>query len=437
MEKFYNRKNELELLGKIERQSENNACFTVLTGRRRVGKTALVKEFLKGKRGAYLFIVKTSEPLLCREWQKILEEQLSLKIFGTVSSLSDLFAQVFEFSKSNHFSLVIDEFQELENVNRSFFSSLQNLWDSAKGESKINLIVSGSVYSMMTKIFEGQKEPLFGRATHKMNIKPFTPSVIKEILADFNPNYMPEDLLCLYMLSGGVPKYIFLLMYAGAFSKDTMLSYALGETSPFLIDGKEILVSEIGKDYGIYFSVLRLISEGLTCQSEIDSVIQKNTGSYLKNLEENFGVIKPMRPLFSKPASRNARYQITDCYLRFFFRFVYSNQSLIEFGQHDTLKEIVLRDYETFSGKSLEQYFTSKIQEERKLTSIGGWWDRKSQNEIDIIAINALEKTCCIYEVKRQAKKIDMELLGEKARQFSKNIPGYTISLAGLSMEDM
>ena len=74
MEKFYDRKNELELLGKIERQSENNACFTVLTGRRRVGKTALVKEFLKGKRGAYLFVVKTSEPLLCREWQKILEE---------------------------------------------------------------------------------------------------------------------------------------------------------------------------------------------------------------------------------------------------------------------------------------------------------------------------------------------------------------------------
>lgn len=145
MEKFYDRKNELELLGKIERQSENNACFTVLTGRRRVGKTALVKEFLKGKRGAYLFVVKASEPLLCREWQKILEEQLSLKIFGTVSSLSDLFAQVFEFSKSNHFALVIDEFQELENVNRSFFSSLQNLWDSAKDESKINLIVSGSV----------------------------------------------------------------------------------------------------------------------------------------------------------------------------------------------------------------------------------------------------------------------------------------------------
>lgn len=290
---------------------------------------------------------------------------------------------------------------------------------------------------MMTKIFEGQKEPLFGRATHKMNIKPFTPSVIKEIIADFNSNYETEDLLCLYMLSSGVPKYIFLLMYAGAFTKENMLSYALGETSPFLIDGKEILISEIGKDYGIYFSILRLISEGLTCQSEIDSVIQKNSGAYLKNLEETFGVIKPIRPLFSKSSSRNVRYQITDCYLRFYFRFIYANQSLIEFGQFDTLKEIVLRDYETFTGKTLEQYFTAKIQEEQKLTSIGGWWDRKSQNEIDIIAINSLEKTCRIYEVKRQSKKINMELLAQKARQFEENIPGYETSLSGVSMVDM
>lgn len=289
----------------------------------------------------------------------------------------------------------------------------------------------------MTKIFEGQKEPLFGRVTHKMNVRPFTPSVIKKILADFYPDYKNEDLLCLYMLSGGDAKYVFLLMYAKAFTKNDMLSYALGETSPFLIDGKEILVSEIGKKYGIYFSILRLISEGLTSQSKIDSVIQKNSGSYLKNLEDTFNLIKPIRPLFSKPASRNARYSISDCYLRFFFRFIYANQSLIEFGQYDTLKEIVLRDYETFTGKTLEQYFTAKIQEEKKLTAICGWWDKKSQNEIDVIAINSLEKTCAIYEVKRQAKKINMEALGEKSRQFAANIPDYEISLHGVSMEDM
>lgn len=318
---------------------------------------------------------------------------------------------------------------------------MQNIWDAAKDQSKINLIVCGSVYSMMIKIFEDSKEPLFGRSTAKINLKPFTPSVCKKILSDFNPSYTSEDLLCLYMLSGGVAKYIFLLMESGSVTKEKMIDYVTGITSPFLIDGKDILVSEIGKDYGVYFSILALISRGLTAQNEIDSVIQKNTGAYLTNLAEKFNVIKPIKPVFSKSESRNARWQITDCYLRFYFRFINANQSLIELGQLDLLKKIILRDCETFTGKTLEQYFTAKINEEKELTRIGGWWDRKGENEIDIIAVNELEKTCDVYEVKRQAKKLDMDLLEKKTENFKaiakSEVSGFIFNIVGLSMEDM
>lgn len=103
------------------------------------------------------------------------------------------------------------------------------------------------------------------------------------------------------------------------------------------------------------------------------------------------------------------RWQITDSYLRFYFRFIYSNQNLIELGQYDLLKKLILRDYKTFTGKTLEQYFTEKINEEMHLTSIGGWWDKKSQNEIDIVAVNELDKTCHIFEVKRNAKKLTIK----------------------------
>ncbi len=437
MESFYDRKNELRTLSEIEKQASVSACFTVITGRRRIGKTELLKKFLENKKGSYLFTSRSTEKALCQQWQNQLEKDIGLKIYGSLQTLSDVFQQIMIYSQTKHFTLVIDEFQDLEYISKAIFSHLQNIWDTYRGRSKINLIVCGSVYSMMVKIFQTQKEPLFGRASHSIHLKPFAPSVVKQILSDYNPKYKAEDLLCLYMLSGGVAKYIFLLMYAGATTKEKMLKAVCNMASIFLIDGKDILVSEIGKDYGVYFSILTCIAGGLTSQSEIDSIIQKNTGAYLQNLQDIFGVIEQTHPLYAKTGSRNARYQISDAYLRFYFRFIYSHQDLVELGNYDMLKEYIQRDYETFTGKTLELYFSEKIQEEKAITSIGSWWDKKSQNEIDIITVNDLKKTCHIYEVKRKKKKIDLSKVQEKADFFMQNLPDYSYTITGLSMEDM
>ena len=89
---------------------------------------------------------------------------------------------------------------------------------------------------------------------------------------------------------------------------------------------------------------------------------------------------------------------VTITYDRFYFRFLFSHQDLIELGNYDMLKQFILRDYETFTGKTLERYFTAKLQEEGNITKIGSWWDKKSENEIDIITINELKKTCRITE---------------------------------------
>ena len=367
MEAFYDRKAEIKVLSEIEQQASTSACFTVITGRRRIGKTELLKKFGEGKKGSYLFTSRCSEKELCSQWQQKLLLDLKFNIFGQIESLYQLLESIFIFSEKNHFTLIIDEFQDLELVNKSLFSQMQNLWDTYKKKSRINFIVCGSVFSMMTKIFKDEKEPLFGRATHFINLSHFKVSVVKKILSDFNPRYTKEDLLCLYMLTGGVAKYIFLLMYAKAFTKKKMIEYAISMPSPFLIDGKDILVSEIGKDYGTYFSILHLIAEGFTSQNEIDSVIGKNTGAYLQNLDKVFDVIKPIRPLFSKQGSRNVRWQIIDAYQRFYFRFIFPHQDMIEFGEYDSLQGIVFRDYETFTGKTLEYFFSEKIKEEKKL----------------------------------------------------------------------
>ncbi len=407
-----------------------------MVGRRRIGKTSLLLESVKGTKYLYLFVSRTSEPLLCEQFQKDAAQALGIQIFGTITRFRDLFEQLLIFGTKEHYTLIIDEFQEFANVNSSIFSEIQNLWDQYKGRAKINFIASGSIYSMMMKIFENRKEPLFGRLTSKITLQPFAVRVIKEILNDYNPKYTSEDLLCLYMLTGGVPKYIALLMEAGATKKNKMLDMVTSPDSPFIGEGKDLLVSEFGKEYGTYFSILQLVASGKNTQSEIDSVIGKNTGAYLANLEREYSLITKNRPMFSKPESRKNRWSLNDNYLRFWFRFIFPNQSLIEMGKYDMLREVIDRGYEQYSGLILEKYFRAKIAEEKRITGIGSYWDNKGKNEIDVIAINDLNKTAIAAEVKRNSNKIDMNILQLKVHSV-KELAKYKIELQGLSLENM
>lgn len=435
--KFYNRIQELEVLTRTLEQSQKSSCFTVMVGRRRIGKTSLLLESVKGQKYLYLFVSRKSEPLLCEQFQKDATRALGIQIFGNITQFKDLFEQLLILATQEHYTLIIDEFQEFDNINSSIFSDIQNLWDQYKDKTKINFIASGSIYSMMMKIFENRKEPLFGRLTSKMILKPFAVSVIKEILNDYNPKYTAEDLLCLYMLTGGVPKYLDLLMEAGAFTKDKMLDMVTSPDSPFLGEGKDLLVSEFGKEYGTYFSIMQLIASGKTTQSEIDSIIEKNTGAYLVNLEKEYSLIIRNKPMFSKPESRKNRWSLNDNYLRFWFRFIFPNQSLIEMGKNELLREYIDRNYEQYSGLILEKYFQAKTVEEERVTMIGSYWDNKGLNEIDLIALNDLDKTAIIAEVKRNPKKIDLNLLQVKVDSIKKELSKYKVQLQGLSLEDM
>lgn len=310
----------------------------------------MLLESVKGQKYLYLFVSRKSEALLCEQYQQSAEAALGLKIFGSITSFRDLFEQLLIFSRTEHYTLIIDEFQEFNSVNSSIFSDIQDLWDRYKADAKINFIVYGSIYSMMMRIFEDRKEPLFGRLTSKIILQPFPVSVIKEILHDYNPKFTPEDLLCLYMLTGGVAKYVTLLIEAGAVTAKQILDAVTRPDSPFIGEGEDLLVSEFGKEYGTYFSILQLIASGKTTQSEIDSVIGKNTGAYLVNLEREYSLISRVRPMFSKPESRDARWSIRDNYLRFWFRFIYPNQQLVELRRLDLLREYIDRNYEQYSG---------------------------------------------------------------------------------------
>jgi len=435
--KFYDRITELETLMRIEQQSAETACFTIMVGRRRIGKTSLLLRSSAEKKMLYLFVSRNSEAVLCSQFQQQTSEVLGLQIYGTINRFADLFEQLLIFAQKEHYTLIIDEFQDFDNINRAIFSEIQNLWDRYKDKIKLNFIVCGSIYSLMMKIFENNKEPLFGRLTSKIVLKPFTINVIKEILKDYNPNYSAEDLLFLYILTGGVSHYIALLMNAKAVTYKKMLDFVTRPDSPFLNEGKELLVSEFGRDYSTYFSILQLIAAGKTTQSEIDSIIGKNTGAYLANLENQYSLIVKNKPMFSKPESRNTQWSIGDNFLHFWFRFVYPNQALIEMGKFNLLENYIANNYEQYSGLLLEKYFRQKFAEEEPITAIGNFWDRNGENEIDLIALNDFDKTATIAEVKRNPKKISLQTLAMKTAAIQKQLVKYEVSLKALSLNDV
>lgn len=436
--KFYDREKELQILRRNWEKSEQKSFFTVMMGRRRIGKTALLLRTQKEQRMLYLYVSKDNEHVLVEKFQRMAAEALGLQIYGRMESFAQFFETLMQYGRDNHFTLVLDEFQNLLKVNPAIPSHIQDIWDRYHTSTHVNLIACGSIFSMMHKIFDNDDEPLYGRKDCEIRLRPFRIAVIKEILRDYNPDYTSEDLLCLYMLTGGVAKYIGQLMDAGATTKDQMLEWVTATGSPFLSEGIELIMAEFGRDYSNYLSILQLIAGGMTVQNQIDNIIGKNTGTYLKNLHEDYNYINRLLPMFSKPGNRNIRWTMDDCFFRFWFRFILPNQNIIEMERNDLLLEIVQRDYCDYTGLVLEQYFRQRIAEEERVTVVGNYWDRQGNNEIDLIALNDIDRTALVAEVKRNPERYKEHVLKEKFETIRREFAKYKeVKLIGLSMKDM
>jgi len=281
----------LALLRQAEESSRQTAQMTFVVGRRRIGKTSLLVEAYRRSDFLYFFIAKKSEGLLCAEFAEEITDKLGVPVFGELRTFKEVFGYLMELSKTRPFTLVIDEFQEFRTVNASVFSEMQKIWDAAKDQSKMNLVLCGSVYSMMSRIFEHSKEPLFGRATGRLHVRGFDVATLKRILHDHYPAYGPEDLLALFLTTGGVPRYVELLIQQKAFTRKQMLAALTDENSLFLDEGRNVLIEEFGKDHANYFSILSLIASGKTSRAEIESILEMQAGGFLDRLENEFNLL--------------------------------------------------------------------------------------------------------------------------------------------------
>lgn len=442
--KFYGREKEIAALRREREVSHKAARFTVVTGRRRVGKTELIRQALDDGRDdcVYLLLRRENEKTLCARLQESAERQLGdrFRIHGHSELLIELVETLFDCAASRPLTVVIDEFQEMQYVDAAFYGELQGLWDRVHRTHKLNLVVSGSVNRMMNEILFNYSAALYGRNTAHLRLDPFPVSLLKKILKDHSPRYTNADLLDLWTITGGVARYVAMLMDAGAVRRKKMLAFVFSPLSPFIEEGRSVLAQEFGTEYTNYFSILTSIASGHTRFSEIEQDLGLQVVPYLNNLEKNYGIIRKTLPIFAPSRAKNAAYHIEDMFFRFWFRQVFRNQEYVELGRFKELQELVARDFDAFTGYALERYFYWKFIEDTHYVRMGGWWDRKGENEIDLVCEDEAKGTLDFYEIKREKRRISLKDLERKAEAFFAKNPELgekAVEYKGRTIEEM
>ncbi len=434
--KFYDRIDELAVLETMHEQVAQSGRMTVITGRRRVGKTMLALEFAEKRRALYLFVSKKSESLLCEEFAEEIRSRIDVPVIGEIRHFREIFSLLIELSRAERLTVIVDEFQEFFAINPAVYSELQRLWDLHKAKSRLHVIFIGSVQRLMHRIFEESKEPLFGRADRIMQLQPFSIGTVREIMRDHAVDDAAE-LFSVWAITGGLPKYLDILASAGALTRDVALELILSPHSPFLNEGKNLLVEEFGREYGTYFSILELIASGKTSRSEIDSTLAIQAGAYLARLEQEYSLIRAVRPLGAKPGSRAVKFAIHDNFLHFWFRFIFRHRSAVETGNMSYVREIIERDWSTWCGKMLERFFGQLVASTGDFNRVGSWWEKGNRNEIDLVAVNDLKREILAAEIKLNPERFRPLELERKAQRLQEVFPDYAITCRTLGLADV
>ena len=425
--KFVDRINEMNFLEK--EYNKKTSSFVVLYGRRRVGKTRLIKEFIKDKNSVYFLATEENEIENIKTFQSILYSKYKIPLLSNnkVLSWNDLFYIVSTLDLTKKMVIVIDEFQYLLQSNKGFSSILQKVWDKYLKDKNIMLIISGSTLSMMKREVLSYSSPLYGRRTGQIHLKP----IRFEYFKDFFEN-KDVDLIKLYSLTGGIPKYIEMLEVCGDIY-DTIKENFLNVNSYFFEEPYFLLEKEL-KDIGSYFSLIKVIANGNNKLGKISAnlgIKQTSLSYYLNNLIE-LDILKREVPVVEKnpQTSKKGLYKIKDKFLNFWFKFVYPYKSYIEIGNIDFVLNIIKKSfierhvsfvYEDICREKLIN-LNLKNRLPIKLSKIGRWWEKDS--EIDIVGIDDNNNPILFGECKFTKSPIDLDvyyLLVEKTKKLLKN----------------
>lgn len=439
---FYNRKEELKELKNASTDIAIGRAI-VLYGRRRVGKTELVREFLKREngKGLYLYVDVLEKKRVLESFAVDIKEQLGETI--SFNEWNDFFNYIYEKSAKEPFIVAIDEFQRFLETAPEFITGLQRQWDEQLKGCKLLLLLVGSSMGMIDRITRSAAAPLYGRVSRN-KIRPFRYSGAREMLSQLSE----EEKARFYAVFGGTPHY---LGMASKFSdvKKAISELILKRNSALSEEPKNLMEYENFRTHARYNSIIQAIAAGKDNMKEISDytgVKDTTLPAYLHRLRDLLDLVDVNNPILGK--AKKGKHTLTDNFFRFWYRFIFPNQSAINLGNINLVEKQVDENLEAFVGKAFEgiikelfiEYQNRKIKGHTiSFDQIGSWWDRNG-NEIDILALNSREKVLIACEVKWSREKTDISTLNTllnrtKLLNFSGRIVPAIFSRGGFTAE--
>ena len=412
---FVNREQELAALQGA--YAGNSSQFFVIYGKRRVGKTELVKQFFRELPHIYYLSDKASE----KDQLRMLSEKVGL-FYQDEFLLSRGFGawyDCFKYLKNKgRLVLVIDEFPYLIEANRAIPSIFQKGWDEDLKDSGIFLILLGSSIGMMETEVLGYKSPLFGRRTGQLQVEPLSFDAARK----FFPEVSLPDFLPIYAVLGGTPAYLRQFDPRADFL-DNVRTKILAPDAYLYREPDFILWAELREPRN-YFAILRAISLGKSKAGEIinETGLEKNVlGKYLSVLGELKYIRRVVPVTETLPEkSKKGLYQMADPFFRFWFHFVYPNRSFIEEGQFDFVMERKIKPaFDQFMALAFEDVcrdlVRNNVWRDCRFERVGRWWSK--EGEIDIVATSETENTLLCGEAKWSIRPVGTDILDDLKRK--------------------
>lgn len=426
----------------LEKEYARDGGFVVIYGRRRIGKTTLIKQFIKSKTAFYFLATKEVESQSMKRFAGVIARTTGNSVLqkAAFSDWLDLFQAVADYKPNEKKVLVIDEFPYLVKVNDSFPSILQNAWDEILKDSNVMLILCGSLISMMKKHALSYESPLYGRRTAQMRIAPLPFTTVYE-----NQKLSFEEAAEQYSITGGVPKYM-------EFFSDVQPLYEqikenVLSKNGFLYEEPNFLLTDEVQVPTNYFSIIKVIADGNHKLGTIAGILGLETSAltpYLKTLSE-LGFIEKQVPVTEKNAekTRKGLYFISDNFLRFWFRYVYPYKGELELDNTQISLDELDKDFKekfvAFAYEDICKEIFARLCSDKAIdftpSKIGSYWlnDKSGNTQIDVMAVDTVNKRLFAGECKYHNQPIDADVYFELVKKVDNSseiksaFKGYTV----------
>jgi hypothetical protein len=419
---FVNRESEVRSL--LERITSNKAELVIVYGRRRIGKTELLrKAFAKG-RAIYFVADLGADQDQRRRFSEAVHLSYPNPLLQTdiPPGWDSLLRYIITLAEKDRMVLVLDEFPYLCSSDPALPSVLQRIWDEVGKDSKLYLILCGSFVSFMEREVLGHKSPLYGRRTGQLLVHP----LVLRTLKDFFPGYSREGRITAYAILGGVPAY--LIQFSDRLSIRRNIENQILKPTAFLHDEVRFILMEELRDPKHYLSILQSIAFGNTRMNDIvqRTGIERGPVSKYLSVLQDLRLIERETPITEKhpEKSRKGIYRLSDNFFRFWFRFVLPYKSrLVEGGERKVLEKEILPHLDNFIGQAFDKICVEilrNLADEKKIKlsydRAGRWWN--GNEEIDLVAV-AEDKPVFVAECKWSKRPVGIDILKELRRKAS------------------